>query len=127
MAVAPDHRLAKIGAISVRALEGEFMVERRDCLMAARLRAACDRMGVTLRTRHLVDTDEHLQHLAATSLGIALLPERSPLVAPLVTRHIVDADLTRSRILAVISARRFPLLSIYFSESSRGSLRSRRA
>jgi LysR family transcriptional regulator, hydrogen peroxide-inducible genes activator len=118
IAVAPDHRLARLDRVSLSALAGESILERRGCPMAATLRDLCAQMGATVRVRHLVDTEHHLQHLAATSLGIALLPEPTPLIVPLVTRKIVDADLKRSVVLGVVSGRRFsPALDLFIKIS----------
>ena len=64
-------------------------------------------MGVALRSRHFVDTEDHLQYLASISLGFALLPERIPPMPPLVTRTLTGVDLTQSIVLAVVSGHRF--------------------
>jgi DNA-binding transcriptional LysR family regulator len=105
--VAPAHPLATLEAVSTKMLAGEPTVERRDCRMAIKLREFCARMDAPLGARHWVETEEHLQHLAARSLGIGLLPERTPVMPPLVTRTICDLDLTRSVTVAVVSGRRF--------------------
>jgi DNA-binding transcriptional LysR family regulator len=112
--IASDHPLARLESVPMKALAGESVVERRDCAMAAKLRELCADMGATFRTRHLVDTEEHLQHLAAISLGVALLPERIPLMPPLVGRSLTGAKLERSVALAVVNGRRFsPALDLF--------------
>ena len=89
-------------------------MELRDCPITAKLRALCAQMDATFRARHLVDTEEHLQHLAATTLGIALLPERIPVMPPLVARSLTDADLARTVALAVVNGRGFsPALNLF--------------
>jgi hypothetical protein len=71
-------------------------------------------MGATFRTRHLVDTEEHLQHLAAISLGVALVPERIPIMPPLEGRRLTGVNLVRSVALAVVNGRRFsPALDLF--------------
>jgi len=112
--VAADHPLAKLKTVSVKALAGESIVELRDCPITAKLRALCAQRDATFRTRHLVDTEEHLQHLAATSLGIALLPERIPVMPTLVALCLTGADLVRTVALAVVNGRRFsPALNLF--------------
>lgn len=114
IAVASDHPLAKLETISVTALAGEAILERSDCPMAAKLRELLAQAGATFRARHLVDTEQHLQQLAATSLGIALLPERMPVIPTLVTRSLNGADLVRVVSLAVAGGRRFsPALDLF--------------
>jgi DNA-binding transcriptional LysR family regulator len=112
--VAADHPLAKLKTVSVKALAGESIVELRDCPITAKLRALCAQRDATFRTRHLVDTEEHLQHLSATSLGIALLPERIPVMPTLVALCLTGADLVRTVALAVVNGRRFsPALNLF--------------
>jgi DNA-binding transcriptional LysR family regulator len=112
--VAPTHPLATLETVSAKALAGEPMVERRDCPMATKLREFCACMDAPLGARHWVETEEHLQHLAAKSLGIGLLPERTPVMRPLVTRIISDLDLTRSVAVAVVGGRRFtPAIDLF--------------
>lgn len=105
--VPPAHPLATVETVSAKALAGEPMIECRDCIMTVKLREFCASMDAPFGARHWVDTEEHLQHLAAKSLGIGLLPERTPVMPPLVTRTISDLDLTRSVAIAVVSGRRF--------------------
>ena len=89
-------------------------MELRDCPITAKLRALCAQMNSTFRTRYLVDTEEHLQHLAATPLGIGLLLERIPVMPPLVARSLTGADLARTVALAVVNGRRFsPALNLF--------------
>jgi len=112
--IAPDHPLAKLESIPVNALAGQSIVECRECCISAKLRELCAQMGVALRSRHFVDTEDHLQHLASISLGFALLPEKISAMPPLVTRTLAGADLSQSIVLAVVSGRRFsPALNLF--------------
>ncbi len=114
IAFASAHPLAKLEAVSLTDLAGTSTVERRDCPVTATLRELCARIGTKLGTRHLVDNNDHLQQLAAISLGIALLSEKMPLMPPLVTRSLADADLSRSIVLSVVNGRRFsPALALF--------------
>ena len=107
LAVVPSHRLARLNALTLAALDGETLLARRGCPASARLQGLCAEAGIALRMRTAGDSEEHIQHLVAIGLGVALLPERLPLLSPLLTRPLADGSLRRSVVLCAVSGRRY--------------------
>jgi DNA-binding transcriptional LysR family regulator len=107
LAFAAAHPLASHDAIALAALNGQALLGRRDCDVAARLQELCAAAQVTPQLRHTSDSEEHIQHLALAGLGIALVPEHLPILPALVTRPLAEPVLQRGIVLAVVSGRRF--------------------
>jgi DNA-binding transcriptional LysR family regulator len=107
LAMPSAHPLAALDPVPVAALAGHMLIERRGSPAAATLAAICAERGVALGTRHVADSEEQMQHLAAASLGPALLPERTARLPALLARRIADVDLGRTVVLAVVNGRRF--------------------
>jgi DNA-binding transcriptional LysR family regulator len=107
LAFAPGHRFAQLNALTRAALDGETLLARRGCQPSARLQALCAEAGSALHLRPASDSEEHIQHLAAIDLGVALLPAHVPALVPLVTRPLADGSLRRSVMLCAVSGRRY--------------------
>jgi DNA-binding transcriptional LysR family regulator len=107
LAFAGNHRFAALDVISLAALDGETLLGRRGCAATARLRELCAADGVNLHPRHVSDSEEQIQYLAAAGLGIALVPQHLPVLAALLTRPPSVPSLERSIVLAVVSGRRY--------------------
>lgn len=112
--VAEAHALAQRDAISLRALRGQALISCTDCEGIAKLDQQCKTVGVAIKVPFLVDSYEQAQHIAASGLGIAILPERLPLLSLLVSRRLADARLSRAIAIAVVGGRRFsPALNAF--------------
>ena len=107
LAFLPSHRFAQLNALTLAALDGETLLARRGCQASARLQEQCAEAGSALRLRPVSDSEEHLQHLAAINLGVALLPEHMPALPPLLTGSLADGSLRRSVVLCAVSGRRY--------------------
>jgi DNA-binding transcriptional LysR family regulator len=107
VAFAPSHRFAQLDALTLAALDGETLLARRGCRAAARLQELCAAAGSALRLRPASDSEEHIRHLAASDLGLALLPEHAPVLPPLLTGSLADGALRRSVVLCAVSGRRY--------------------
>ena len=100
------HRLAALDAVSLGALDGEIILERHGCAAVRRIRDLCEAAGAAPRLRHLGETEEHIQQLAALALGVALVPEHVPVLPALATRPVAEAALQRTIVLAAVNGRR---------------------
>lgn len=112
------HRLADSDSLAPQALDGEILLGRRDCPATARLRELCAAAGVELRLRHLLESEEHIQHLAASGLGLVLVPQHLSLLPALAARPLGAQGLERSVLLAVVGGRRYsPALDTFIKLS----------
>lgn len=107
LAFAPGHRFAQLNTLNCSALQGETLLARHGCRASVRLEQLCAAAGSTLRLRPAGDSEEHIQHLAAIDLGVALFPQCVPTLPPLLTRPLTDVSLNRSVILCAVSGRRY--------------------
>lgn len=106
LGLAPGHPLARAESVAPAALGGETLLGRRRCPATARLRDACARAGAEIALRHLCDSEEHLQHLAALGLGLLLMPQHLPVLSEVAVRPLAVPALQRSVLLAVVGGRR---------------------
>ena len=112
------HPLAQSEIIAVAALAGETLLARRGCAATASLRHLCAEAGVSLRLRHLCTSEEHLQHLAASGLGLVLLPQHVPILSGLIARPLAEPVPERTVLLAVVGGRRYsPALDAFIKLS----------
>jgi len=107
LAFAPSHRLAQLNALTPASLDGETLLGRRGCRASAQLQQLCAAAGSSLRLRPASDSEEHIQHLAAIELGVALLPQHLQPQPPLLSRPLLDGFLRRSVLLCAVSGRRY--------------------
>lgn len=98
VAFGPEHRFAALEEVAPDALTDEIVIERLGCEAVARLAPA--------RLRHRGETAEHVQHLAALSRGVALVPANLPVMPPLEARRLADPTVRRTIALAAVSGRR---------------------
>jgi len=98
VAFGPEHRFAELSEVAPDALAEEIVIERPGCDAVAKLSAP--------NLRHRGDTEEHIQHLAALSRGVALVPANLPVMPPLEARRLADPSVQRTIALAAVSGRR---------------------
>jgi DNA-binding transcriptional LysR family regulator len=101
------HPLARSEIVAVSALAGQTLLGRRDCAATAALHKLCAEADPPLQLRHLGGSEEHLQQLAASGLGLVLVPHHLPLLSGIATRPLADVTFERTVQLAVVGGRRF--------------------
>src|SRR5262249_6861618 len=67
--------------------------------------ALCHSLGATPKIRHSVGSEEHIQHMVAAGLGIALSGDRQPVAAGLAARPIADPGAMRKAVRAAVAGR----------------------
>ena len=107
VACATSHRFAALETIPVAELAGEVVLGRAGCAATRALSQANTTGGTGPAVRHLADTEEQLQHLAAKSLGVLLVPRHLPVLPGLVTKPLSGTLPQRSVALAVVGGRRY--------------------
>jgi DNA-binding transcriptional LysR family regulator len=98
VAFGPDHRFAALDEVASDALADEIVIDRPGCEAVAKLTPA--------RLRHRGETAEQIQHLAAVSRGVALVPDNLPVMPPFESRRLADPSVRRTIALAAVSGRR---------------------
>ena len=101
------HPLVRSEIIAVSALAGQTLLGRRGCAATAALHKLCAEADPPLRLKHLGESEEHLQQLAASGLGLVLMPQHLPVLPNLAMRPVADVMLERTVELAVVGGRRY--------------------
>ncbi len=99
-----DNALAAANGLQVGDLDRASWIERThdDEL---RFKSFCDDAGVTPNFSHKVESDVHIHQLVLAGLGCALLPDDMVLGPRLVSRRILDRDVSKVIILGTIAGR----------------------
>jgi len=104
---AAGHRYEKLEMIPFSALEGESYLSRQNCEYREHIRAIRETLGVKMRYCFRSEDEDWIQVLAATGLGICVLPQNKPTVPGLITRPLSDPSVSRSIWLVTVAGRRF--------------------
>lgn len=84
-----DHRLAKQGEIALEDLQSEQWLSRNYCEHADRLSASLREHGLNCDHRHQISSERDLIELLEAEVGVALMPDTSP-IPPTLKRTTVD-------------------------------------
>ncbi|MBV8402098.1 MAG: LysR family transcriptional regulator [Acetobacteraceae bacterium] len=104
----PGHRFEGLARVPLSALDGETALNGRLCGdIINRISPLCGSAGASMRVRHRGGYWDHVQHLAAAGLGVALLPQRLPVLPPLISRPLEARALARPVVLGVVSGRQY--------------------
>ena len=101
------HRFERRNALRFLDLDGENYLLRINCEYQDQLGTLCRGQGAKLRGAYRSEREDWIQVMVAGGLGICFTPEYSPLVPGVVTRPVVDPEVTRDVSLVAISGRRF--------------------
>jgi LysR family hydrogen peroxide-inducible transcriptional activator len=101
------HRFERRNALRFPDIAGENYLSRINCEYADYLGALCRAQGVSIRRAYRSEREDWIQTMVAGGLGICFTPEYSPTVPGVVTRPVVDPEVTREVSLVAMSGRRF--------------------
>jgi LysR family hydrogen peroxide-inducible transcriptional activator len=100
------HRFEALDRVPASALAGESVLGRAGCTAISALRDRCGTEGAGFAVRHLGETEEQLQYLAAAGLGVLVLPQHLKLLEELVVRPLAEPGPTREIVLCAVAGRR---------------------
>ncbi|QEX17469.1 transcriptional regulator [Hypericibacter terrae] len=108
VALPPGHRLTPKNAICVTDLANENYLQRLNCEYYDTLRALTDDWDkLNVKTVYKSEREDWIQTMVIAGMGICFIPEFSPTVPGLVTRPLVDPEVSREVLLVSIAGRRF--------------------
>lgn len=103
----PDHRLAKLNAVTLRDLSGEPYVDRLSCEMREIVMGVCRDHDVTLYARFRSQREDWVQAMVLGRIGFAFMPECSVTLPGLLQRPLIEPEVTRTISLVSVPGRRF--------------------
>lgn len=104
---APGHRFEANDNVAFADVDGEKYLIRVNCEFFEQLKAARIGSGSELTYAYQSEREDWIQVMALAGLGICFMPAYSPMVPGLVTRPIVDPEITRQVSLVTVAGRPF--------------------
>ncbi len=107
IAFPPGHRFAEMNAVPVAAVAGEDYLLRVNCEYKDYIGDVCRSNGFNTAKVYRSEREDWIQAMVLAGMGITFMPAFSPLIPGLLTRLVVDPEITREVSLASIAGRRF--------------------
>jgi LysR family hydrogen peroxide-inducible transcriptional activator len=101
------HRFERRNALRFPDIAGENYLSRINCEYADYLGSLCRAQGVAIKRAYRSEREDWIQTMVAGGFGICFTPEYSPLIPGVMTRPVVDPEVTRDVSLVAMSGRRF--------------------
>ena len=102
----PDHRLARLNAVTLRDLSGEPYVDRLACEMREMVMQTCAQRDVTLYARFRSEREDWVQAMVLAGIGFAFMPEYSVTLPGLVQRPLAEPAVERQVCTVTMPGRR---------------------
>ncbi len=104
---ARGHRFANLESVPASALADERLLIRdgTGCDFTLTLERLCEAAGIKPQLRHTGASEDHVQTMAAASLGVALSAARQPVSGDVIAKPLADATLSRNLLLATVAGR----------------------
>jgi LysR family hydrogen peroxide-inducible transcriptional activator len=101
------HRFERRNALRFPDMDGESYLQRINCEFKDQLGTLCRQQGAKLKGAYRSEREDWIQVMIAGGLGVCFTPEYSPIMPGVMTRPVVDPEVTRDVSLVAISGRRF--------------------
>src|SRR5260221_71551 len=100
-------RFAQMNAVPVSAVAGEDYLLRVNCEYKDYIGEVCRSAGFNTAKVYRSEREDWIQAMILAGMGISFMPAFSPVIQGLLTRVVVDPEITRDVSLASIAAVRF--------------------
>jgi DNA-binding transcriptional LysR family regulator len=114
------HRFQETNAVSLGEIEHEAMLSRLNCEYHDYVGAICRERGLKVNVAYGSEREDWIQSMVTAGLGICLIWESSPIIPGVMTRQIVDPEITREISLVSVAGRRFTPAAMHFSRAAQG-------
>lgn len=105
---APDSELAALDIIRLSDLSEKDYVDRLACELREMVMGVCDSKNVKLYAKFRSEREDWVQGMVLARLGFAFMPEHSITVHGLVSRPLVEPEVTRRIMLSCMPGRQHP-------------------
>ena len=117
VALPPGHRLGAQRAVRLRDMHKQDYVSRASCEFAPYIDGLLAEAGVALNVVFESEREEWVQTLIAAGVGIACMPEHSPLLPGLTLRPMIEPEVVRELALVSPAARSLPPAAATFAKA----------
>ena len=113
------HRFAALNAVPVSALDGESYVRRINCEYRGHLADVCIERHCQLNVVHASEREDWILNMVAAGLGVCFLPEFSAIVPGVLTRPVMDPEVSREIAMVRVAGRRYSPAVLAFMQAIR--------
>jgi DNA-binding transcriptional LysR family regulator len=105
VAMSREHRLANCASIALKDLDGEGYIERTNCEFEVNFEDAYGECPIKTDTRCRSEREDCVQALIAGNFGVAIVPQSLALRPDIITRPLVQPEVTRTVSLVTVRDR----------------------
>ncbi len=107
IACAPGHRFERMAAVPMADIAGEAYLTRANCEYIGYLDGLLAERRIQLQDVYRSEREDWIQSMVVAGMGVCFIPEYTPVIAGLVTRPVVEPDVTRTIHIVTVAGRRF--------------------
>jgi DNA-binding transcriptional LysR family regulator len=119
VACAVGHPFARRNSIRMQEMHGEFYLQRINCEYRDVLRDRLEETGARILRSYRSEREDWIQTMVAAGMGVCFMPEFSATQPGIVTRPVLEPEVTRRVVQVTVAGRRFSPTLAAFVESAR--------
>ena len=119
IAVPVGHRFQAMNAVPLKEIEGEQIISRLNCEYHDHVSAICREREIRARIVYGSEREDWIQSMVAAGLGACLTWESSPTIPGIVTRTLIDPEITREIAVVSVAGRRFSPAALAFIRAAK--------
>ncbi len=107
IACAPGHRFEQMAAVPMADIAGESYLTRANCEYIGYLDGVMAERMIEVQDVYRSEREDWIQSMVLAGMGICFIPEYTPVIPGIVTRPIVEPEVTRAIHIVTVAGRRF--------------------
>jgi DNA-binding transcriptional LysR family regulator len=107
IACAPGHRFDAMSTVPMANIAGESYLTRANCEYVGYLDGVMQERSITVQDVYRSEREDWIQSMVLAGMGICFIPEYTPIIPGVVTRPIVEPEVTRTIHIVTVAGRRF--------------------
>jgi DNA-binding transcriptional LysR family regulator len=107
IACAPGHRFEQMAAVPMADIAGEAYLTRANCEYIGYLDGILQERMIEVQDVYRSEREDWIQSMVLAGMGICFIPEYTPVIPGVVTRPIVEPEVTRTIHIVTVAGRRF--------------------
>ncbi len=107
IACAPGHRFEQMEAVPMADIAGEAYLTRANCEYIGYLDGILQERMIKVQDVYQSEREDWIQSMVLAGMGICFIPEFTPVIPGIVTRPIVEPEVTRTIHIITVAGRRF--------------------
>lgn len=111
------HRFQESNAVALEEIQREALLERLNCEYHDYVGAICRQRGLKAQIVYGSEREDWIQSMVTAGLGVCLVWESSPIIPGVLTRQIVDPEISREISLVSVAGRRFTPAAMTFARA----------